>query len=195
MFEWIESSVRPPGIRRPGRRGIFRALGAVAQVVADDAARVLREWFPLTSSDAAVGLHGDAAGIPRFRPDSAQDYRLRVATAAQYLDEQGRRSFLVDYLDRVVPGRYRLTEYPRMGFRVGHSRLGSAPLGGGTRLFIRVRGITPEEQDAIYDALNRSLDPDIEIHVLAWIHPPPSPSSENTGAASGSHSNSAISPM
>lgn len=172
MFDWLTSIVRPPGIHLPRRRSVFKALSAVSQVAADDAVRVLREWFPFTSSDSGLIAHGEVLGIPRFQSDTDEDYRLRVATAARYLDQQGRRSFAREYLDKVVPGRYRLTEYPKMGFRVGYSRLGYAPIGGGTRLFIRVRDITAVEQETIYDALDRSLDPDIEITVLEWVYLP-----------------------
>lgn len=172
MFDWIVKKLKPPGIHLPGRRKVFSGIAAAFQIVADDAVLVMREWFPFTASEARLREHGRTAGIPEFQSDTPKEYRMRVASAAQYLERQGRRSFVRSYLDRVVPGRYRITEYPLMGFRIGHSRLGYAPLGGGERLFIRVRNITPFEQEGIYNALDRSLDPDIEISILDWVYLP-----------------------
>lgn len=169
MFDWLTSIVRPPGIHLPRRRSVFKALSSVAQVAADDTVLVLREWFPLTSSESGLIAHGEALGIPRFQSDTGEDYRLRVATAGRYLDQQGRRSFVLDYLDRVVPGRYRITEYPRMSFRVGYSRVGYAAISRGPGLFIRVRDITSVEQEMIFDDMARSLDPDIEFAVFEWL--------------------------
>lgn len=169
MFDWLTSTVRPPGISTKGRRSIFRALGAVGKVVADDAAAVLRAWFPVTASAKELTTHGTVLSIPRLQGDKGDDYRIRTAGAAAYLERQGRRSFVREYLDRVVPGRYQLQELPKIGFRIGVSRIGVDPIGHGNRLFVRVRGLTSEEKTAIYKALDRSLDPDIEIVIVPWI--------------------------
>ena len=169
MFDWLTSTVRPPGISAKGRRGIFKAVGAVGTVVANDAAAVLRAWFPLTASAKDLTTHGTVLSIPMFQGDKGDDYRLRTAGAAAYLERLGRRSFVREYLDGFIPDRYQLQELPKMGFRIGASRIGVDPIGNGNRLFVQVRGLTSEEKTAIYEALDRSLDPDIEIVIVPWI--------------------------
>jgi hypothetical protein len=39
-------------------------------------------------------------------------------------------------------------------------------------VFVKVRNLTEQEESWIYSFLDASLDPDVEIHVVRWVHNP-----------------------
>ncbi len=174
MWEVIEQ-LKPLGIQEKKSGAIYRVIARVAGRMASDGQKALEAFFPFLADTSTVALHGKALEIPRFPFDTDEAYQERVASAAFYLERQGMRGFVGEFLEQLVPGRYKLLEYPKIGFRVGYSPLGSSPLGGGSRLFVKVRNLTEQEESWIYSFLDASLDPDVEIHVVQWVHNPVSP--------------------
>jgi len=171
----VIDKLRPPGHTKKNRSTLYRLIGRVTARMAADGQKSLEAFFPLTASNDDVARHGAALSIPRFPFDTDAAYQDRVSAAAYYLERQGMRGFVKEFLDQLIPGRYSLLEYPKIGFRVGYSPLGASPLGGGFRLYVKVRDMTTQEEDWIYTFLDTSLDPDIEIHVLPWVFNPVSP--------------------
>jgi hypothetical protein len=171
----VIDKLRPPGHTKKNRSTLYRLIGRVTARMAADGQKSLEAFFPLTASNDDVARHGSALSIPRFPFDTDASYQERVAVAAYYLERQGIRWFVKEFLDQLIPGRYSLLEYPKIGFRVGYSPLGASSLGGGFRLYVKVRDMTTQEEDWIYTFLDTSLDPDIEIHVLPWVFNPVSP--------------------
>lgn len=174
MWEVIEQ-LKPPGYQKKNRGAVYRVIARVTERMANDGQKALEAFFPFLADSSTVALHGKALEIPRFPFDTDEAYQERVASAAFYIERQGMRSFVGEFLEQLVPGRYKLLEYPKIGFRVGYSPLGSSPLGGGSRLFVKVRNLTEQEESWIYSFLDASLDPDVEIHVVQWVHNPVSP--------------------
>ncbi len=174
MWEVIEQ-LKPPGYQKKNRGAIYRVIARVTERMANDGQKALEAFFPFLADSSTVALHGRALEIPRFPFDTDEAYQERVASAAFYIERQGMRGFVGEFLEQLVPGRYKLLEYPKIGFRVGYSPLGSSPLGGGSRLFVKVRNLTEQEESWIYSFLDASLDPDVEIHVVQWVHNPVSP--------------------
>ncbi len=174
MWEVIEQ-LKPPGYQKKNRGAVYRVIARVTERMAKDGQKALEAFFPLLADSSTVALHGKALGIPRYPFDTDEAYQERVASAAFYIERQGMRGFVGEFLEQLVPGRYKLLEYPKIGFRVGYSPLGSSSLGGGFRLFVKVRNLTEQEESWIYSFLDESLDPDVEIHVVQWVHNPVSP--------------------
>lgn len=168
MQDIIDNS-NPPGLEKKNRGAIFRTIGRIGQQTADDAVRVLHNFFPFLADEQTLKKHAKALSIPRFPFDTPDDFRQRVATAGKYLDRQGERALVLEYLNQLVPERYKLIEYPQMGFQIGYSQLGNSPLGGGCMLFIKVTNLTTQESENIYVFLDNILDPDITIDVIEWI--------------------------
>lgn len=165
----VIDNINPPGSEKKNRGAIYRTIGRIGQQVKDDAIRVLHNFFPLLAEETVLEEHARAFSIPRFSFDTQEDFRQRVATAGKFLERQGERALLLEFLDQLVPARYKLIEYPQMGFQIGYSRLGYSPLGGGCMLFIKVTNLTPQEYENIYVILDNILDPDISINVVEWI--------------------------
>ena len=176
MWDVIER-LQPPGLHKKNRGAIYRLIARVTKRMADDGQRALDAFFPLLTDAKTVAAHGKALNIPWFPFDTDDAYQVRVASAAFYLERQGMRGFVTEFLEQLVPGRYKLLEYPKIGFRVGYSPLGSSPIGGGHRLFVKVRDLSTQESDWILSFLDASLDPDVEIRVVPWVHNPVSPAS------------------
>lgn len=158
----------PPGLGKKNAGAIYRAIDTAIASFEEDGLEAASDFFPFLARPAALERHIDSLGIPRFDFDTEAERRERAAAAGFYLDRQGERGTVKEALDAIVPSRYQLIEYPFAGFRIGFSQLGSAAIGGGTRLFVKVRGLTPAEQAKIEAFLDASLDPDIEINVVAW---------------------------
>ena len=165
----IIDNINPPGFKKKNRGAIYRTIGRIGQQVADDAVHVLHNFFPFLADDTVLEKHARAFSIPRFPFDTQDDFRKRVATAGKYLERQGERALVREFLEQLVPERYKLLEYPQMGFQIGVSKLGYSPLGGGCMLFVKVTNLTARECENIYVFLDNILDPDITIDVIEWI--------------------------
>jgi hypothetical protein len=164
--------LNPPGLRKKNTGAVYSAIDELIDRLNDTGKATIMDFFPMFASMTAVKRHAEAIGIPHFSFDSDEDFRERVASAGFYLDRQGERGLITETLDALVPGRYQLLEYPFAGFRVGFSRVGAAPIGGGERLFVKIRNMTESDQSVVYEFLDAMLDPDIEIHVVSWEYHP-----------------------
>ncbi|MBN2536370.1 MAG: hypothetical protein JXB88_26035 [Spirochaetales bacterium] len=117
----IINQIKPPGMQKKNRGAIFRIIGRIGQQLVNDAVRVLHNFFPLLADDKTLELHAQALSIPHFPFDTQDEFRERVSVAGYYLDRQGQRGLVREILDRLVPDRYQLIEYPKDGFCVGYT--------------------------------------------------------------------------
>lgn len=168
-MQYVIDNINPPGLEKKNRGAVYRIIGRIGQQVKADAIRVLHNFFPFLAEETILEKHARAFSIPRFSFDTEEDFRQRVATAGKYLERQGERALVLEFLNQLVPERYKLIEYPQMGFQIGYSKLGYSPLGGGCMLFIKVTNLTTREYENIYAILDNILDPDIPINVVEWI--------------------------
>lgn len=168
MIDFIKK-LNPPGFKSPNRFKIYKIIARVFDVVKADLNTVFRSFFPFLSSSEKLHEHGKALLIQKFIFDTEETYRERVATASFFVDRQGMRSQLQEVLELIVPGRFWVNEYPRHGFTVGHSKIGHDAIGGGLRIFVKVKDLTQLEEQMIYEYLDLTIDPDIEISVLAKL--------------------------
>ncbi|VDA99369.1 hypothetical protein S1OALGB6SA_437 [Olavius algarvensis spirochete endosymbiont] len=163
-WEWIEKELSPPGIRKAGRRGLYRIIGRIAQQAADDMAQSKRGFFAYLARN--LDAHGSSKGIPRFPFDTDESYRRRLTSAAEALSSTGKLGGLKSFLDSYIPGRWRLMDSPKNFFRVGFGQVGITPIGIPPMVIVYVADLTTDEQSDIEAFLDWFLGADIEYRVL-----------------------------
>ena len=164
LWNWMEKELSPPGIRKKGRRSLYRIIGRIGQQTADDMALSKREFFAYLASGLIA--HGESKGLPRFSFDTDASYRRKLAGASSILSSTGEPGGLQLFLDSYIPGRWRVRSSPRDFFRIGLSPIGVSPIGTLPVVIVHVDDLTADEQTNIEAFLDWFLGADIEYRVL-----------------------------
>lgn len=143
------------------RAGIVRAIAAAGDLAAQDAARALRQRFPLTASRLAVWQRN--SGLHRRPGESDRNLRLRLGAAGSEVERQGQVGYVRDQFGAVLADGWRMEEFPHESYCIGVSQIGVSTqrriMGPGPTLI--VHGATETAIAAVID----TLDPDIEVVV------------------------------
>lgn len=144
------------------RAAIVRAIAAAGDLAARDAARALRQRFPLTASRLAVWQRN--SGLHRRPGESDRNLRLRLGAAGSEVERQGQAGYVREQFRSVLPDGWRMEDFPHESFLIGRSQIGVSAtqrrvMGPGPTLI--VHGAT---ETAIV-AVTNTLDPDIEVVV------------------------------
>ena len=171
MFTFIRDTVRPPGLHFKRLLSLYRMIGRIFGVVRDDIEHVHRAFFPFLASagEGELKAHARALDIPEFPFDPAGAFRDRVTQGGGYLEERGYRGSIKDAVARLIPGRYKIVEFPREALRVGFSGVGQAAIGDRASVRLFIRDMTAAEKQNAYEYLDSQLDPDIVISVKEWV--------------------------
>lgn len=165
----IVEGMNPPGINKKRRGSLFRIIGRVGDITANDINKVSRSFFPYLCDVRMLKRHAAALNIPQFPNEKEEEFRSRVSSGAKWMEARGLRSQLYNILDRIIPRRYDVFEAPKNSFRVGFSKIGVDRIGRGTFIAVKVRNLTSEDYDRLYYILDEMLDPDIKIIIVPWI--------------------------
>ena len=144
----------------PGARAaIVRAIAAAGDLAARDAARALRQRFPLTASRLDVWQRN--SGLLRRPGESDRNLRLRLGAAGSEVERQGQAGYVRQLLAAVLADGWRMEDFPHESFIIG-DQIGVPAtrrriMGPGPTLI--VHGAT---EIAIAGAVE-TLDPDIEV--------------------------------
>lgn len=146
----------------PGARvAIVRAIAAAGDLAVRDAARALRQRFPLTASRLDVWQRN--SGLRRRPGESDRDLRLRLGAAGSEVERQGQAGYTRQLFAAVLADGWRIEDFPHESFIIG-DQIGVPAtqrriMGPGPTLI--VHGAT---ETAIVNVIE-TLDPDIEVVV------------------------------
>jgi len=164
LWNWIERELSPPGVRKKGRRSLYRTISRIGKQAADDMALSKREFFAYLASNLTA--HGRSKNIPRLPFDTDESYRRKLASAGEILSSTGELGGLKSFLSSYTPGRWRLLHSPKDFFRVGFGRIGISPIGRPPAVIVHVDNLKAYEKTNIETFLDWFLGADIEYRVL-----------------------------
>ena len=100
------------------RAALARAVAAVGDWAAADAARALRQRLPMLAAD--LGPHARNAGLVRRSGETDEQWRLRLAQAGTEVARQGQVGDVRQRLDLLMgPGQWAIEEHPAASARIG----------------------------------------------------------------------------
>lgn len=165
MMDFIKQ-INPPGLDKTNLKKLYSFIGDALQIQKNDIRSILKNLIPGLSEGEFLKQHAKALNIPVFDFDTEETLLARVRNAAEFVENQGMKFYVTEFLDAHIEDRYELKEYPWGSFRIGFSRIGQHFLGRGPRIVIKVQQLTDEERDIIHSFLNIALSPDIEILIV-----------------------------
>lgn len=151
MKSWIEKTVNPPGINKPGKGALFSAIGGVFERVRRDALKAFNAHFPYLADSGKLLEHGNALLIPRLSDDTEAEYRDRVATASFFLAKAGERAYITGQLDAHFGDRY-------------------AVLDEFLDVYVKVRDLAEADRKWLLQFLDGLINPNVKLTVAEWFH-------------------------
>lgn len=143
--------IAPPGLEKTNLGRLYKVIAELGITAADDATRVLRNFFPFLADPKALAAHGKALSIPRYSNDTDESYRKRVATAMFYIRQRGTRGFFKAAISQRFEGR---------GFELIEEFL---------HLTVKILDMTEKDRAWLYEFLEAELDPNILIALVDWF--------------------------
>lgn len=143
--------IAPPGLEKTNLGRLYKIIASLGTTAADDATKVLRNFFPYLADKKALAAHGKALSIPRYSNDTDDSYRKRVATALFYIKQRGTRGFFKAAIAQRFENR---------GFELIEEFL---------HLTVKVLDMTEADRAWLYEFLEAELDPNILIALVDWF--------------------------
>lgn len=145
------TKMAPPGIEKTNLGRLYKVIADLGIAAADDATKVLRNFFPFLADSKALAAHGKALSIPRYSNDTDESYRKRVATAMFYIRQRGTRGFFKTAISQRFEGR---------GFELIEEFM---------HLTVKILDMTEKDRAWLYEFLEAELDPNILIALVDWF--------------------------